>query len=249
MAKNSLYILGTRIDAVTFAEATEKAIEILKGKKQHYFTTPNPEITLAASKDGHYRDVLNKSSLNIPDGIGLLYAAKLLKLLGKTDVTLKERVTGTDLAIKLIQLSKNENFAIFFLGASSESNAKTIEFAKGHGAKVAGGFTEDINSEKCMEAINKVKPDLLLVALNFPRQEKWIAANLPKLPSVKLAIGVGGAFDFISQARMRAPLILRKLGLEWLYRLILEPRRLGRIWNATIVFPIKVLFTSLTGRS
>lgn len=249
MAKNSLYILGTRIDAITFAQARRKAVDILKGKAQHYFTTPNPEITLAASKDGHYRDVLNKSSLNIPDGIGLLYAAKLLKLLGKTDVTLKERVTGTDLAIKLIQLSKNENFSIFFLGASNKSNTKTIEFAKKHGAKVAGGFTEDLDSAQCLKAINKEKPDLLLVALNFPRQEKWIAANLQKLPSVKLAIGVGGAFDFISQARVRAPLILRKLGLEWLYRLFQEPHRIKRIWNAIIVFPIKVLFTSSTSRS
>lgn len=249
MKNQSIYILGTRIDAVTFVEATEKAVKILKGRKQHYFTTPNPEITLAASKDDHYRDVLNKSSLNIPDGMGLLYASKFLKKLGKSDIQLKERVTGTDLAIELIHLSKNENFSIFFLGASSESNAKTIKFAKGHGAKVAGGFTEDVNSGKCIKAINKVKPDLLLVALNFPRQEKWISANINKLPSVKLAIGVGGAFDFIAQARVRAPLILRKLGLEWLYRLIREPKRIKRIFNAVVVFPIKVLFTSSTSRS
>lgn len=249
MKNQSIHILGTRIDAVTFAEATEKAIEILKGKKQHYFTTPNPEITLAADKDGQYKDVLNKSSLNIPDGMGLLYASKFLKKLGKSDIQLKERVTGTDLAIKLIQLSKHENFSIFFLGASDESNAKTIEFAKKNGAKVAGGFTENLDSAKCFKTINKAKPDLLLVALNFPRQEKWISANINKLPSVKLAIGVGGAFDFISGTKKRAPRALRALGLEWLYRLILEPRRLGRIWNATIVFPIKVLFTSLTGRS
>lgn len=243
MKNQSIYILGTRVDAVTFAQATRKAVDILKGKAQYYFATPNPEITLAASKDGQYKDILNKSSLNIPDGMGLLYAAKLLKLLDKTDVTLKERVTGTDLAIKLIQLSKYENFSIFFLGASSESNGKTIEYAKKYGAKVAGGFTEDLDSTKCFKAINKAKPDLLLVALNFPRQEKWIAANLRKLPSVKLAIGIGGAFDFIAGTRKRAPRFLRALGLEWLYRLFQEPRRFRRIWNATIVFPIKVLLS------
>lgn len=243
MNRNSIKILGVRIDAVTFKEATDQALDILKGKEQQYFTTPNPEITLEASKNNKYKKILNNSALNIPDGIGLLYASKLLNILGLTKTSLTERVTGTDLTIKLIQLSKEHNFSIFFLGASETSNAQTVEYAKRHNTKVAGSYTDDIDSQECIDAIKKAKPDLLLVALNFPRQETWIATNLPKLNSVKLAIGVGGAFDFISQTKKRAPLLLQKLGIEWVYRLIQEPRRIKRILNAVIVFPYKVLLS------
>lgn len=244
MKNNSIYILGTRIDKVTFAEATRKALDILHGKTQNYFTTPNPEITLAALKDPEYQSILNKSSLNIPDGAGLLYASRFLKTIGKSNITIKERVTGTDLAIKLIQLSKTEGFSIFFLGASKTSSEKTITYAKKYEANVAGSYIDDLNSKECIAAIKKAKPDLILVAMNFPRQEKWISKNLEKLPSVKLAIGIGGAFDFIARTRKRAPRLLRKLGLEWLYRLIQEPKRIKRIFNAVIVFPIKVLLSN-----
>ncbi|MDP4008112.1 MAG: WecB/TagA/CpsF family glycosyltransferase [Candidatus Peregrinibacteria bacterium] len=244
MENKSLYILGTRIDKVTFEESTQKAIDILHGKSQHYFTTPNPEITLVAAKDKSYQAILNKSSLNIPDGIGLLYASKFLKAINKTDFIIKERVTGTDLTIKLIQLSKTEGFSIFFLGASKKSSEKVVAYAKKQHANIAGSYTDNLNSKECIATIKKTKPDLLLVAMNFPKQEIWISKNLKALPSVKLSIGIGGAFDFIAEARKRAPRLLRRLGLEWLYRLIQEPRRIKRIFNAVIVFPIKVLLSN-----
>lgn len=246
MKNNSVQILGVRIDNVTFDEAIQKALKVLKGKERKYFTTPNPEITLAALKNKKYQDILNESELNIPDGTGLLFASRFLKAIGKSKTVLKERVTGTDMTIKLTQLSSTEGFSVFYLGASEESNTKTIEYAKQHGAHVAGGYTSDINSKECIDAINKAQPDLLFVALGFPRQETWISENLSKLSSVKLAIGIGGAFDFIAGTRKRAPHLLQKLGLEWVYRLIQEPKRIRRIFNAVIVFPVKVLLNSFS---
>ena len=96
-----------------------------------------------------------------------------------------------------------------------------------------------------MEKIREEAPDILLIALGHGKQEKWIAAHLPELPSVKVAMGVGGAFDFIAGRVLRAPRILRRLGLEWLWRLILQPSRLPRIWRAVIKFPILVLRAKL----
>ena len=245
MKQDSIQILGTRVDSITFKQAIEKAISILKGKTQHYFVTPNPEIILEAEKNKKFQKVLNQSTLNTPDGAGLLFAARFLKLSEKSNTTLPERVTGTDLTIKLIQLSKAKGFSIFFLGASEESNEKTVKFAKKHKARVAGNYTGKPNDPKCLELIKKTKPDLVFVAFGAPAQELWIAKNLSKCKSVKLMIGIGGAFDFIAGTRKRAPTLFQKLGIEWLYRLIQEPRRIKRIFNAVIVFPIKVFINSL----
>ena len=101
--------------------------------------------------------------------------------------------------------------------------------------------TEDI---KTRDIINKSHPELLFVAFGAPKQEFWLRRNLPHLPSVKVAIGIGGAFDFIAGKRKRAPRTMQKLGLEWLYRLIQQPSRIIRIYNATIKFPIKILTDS-----
>lgn len=96
-------------------------------------------------------------------------------------------------------------------------------------------------NEELIQRINRTKPDIILVAFGVPKQEEWIYENLKKMPSVRLAIGVGGSFDFISGKVKRAPLIFQKLGLEWLWRLILNPRRIKRIYNATIKFGWMVL--------
>ena len=239
----NLHILGICIDAVTFDQAVEKAITTLKGTDQKYFVTPNPEIVLKGHANEQYGKILNGSSLNIPDGTGLLFAAKFLKLFGKSTITLPERVTGVDLTTKLIQLSHSENFSIFFLGASEESNQKTIEFAKKHNAHIAERYTGSPHDPEGIKLIQKSKPDLVFVAYGAPKQEQWIADNLSKCPSIKLAIGIGGSFDFIAGTRKRAPLLFQKLRIEWLYRLIQEPSRWKRIWNATIVFPFRVFMS------
>ena len=228
----SVHILGVRIDNVTFDEAIERALQVLKGKKQTFFTTPNPEICLRAHSDSKYRDILNKSELNTPDGTGLL----------KLCPTLKERVTGSDLSKKLIQLSKKHAYSIFFLGASEESNRKTAEYATQNGALIAGRSSGDPDDPQVLTQIVKAEPDLILIAYGATRQEEWIMQNLTSLPSIKLAIGIGGSFDFISGTRTRAPKWMQKLSLEWLFRLIQEPSRWRRIWNAVVIFPLTVFF-------
>ena len=240
-------ILGVRIDNVTFEETLVYALKCLKGKSSNYFTTPNPEITLLAQKNPAYQKILNASALNTPDGTGLIYASKLLKLFGKSKIFLRERVTGTDLTIELIKRSKTYGYKIFFFGASKESNAKTQEFARRYGAHIAGDYSGgDMEDEKLITRINQSKADLVLVALGAPKQELWISKHLKECPHVKLMIGIGGAFDFIAEARVRAPSPLRRLGFEWLYRLIQEPRRIKRIANAVFVFPMKVFLSAIS---
>ncbi|MBT6069172.1 WecB/TagA/CpsF family glycosyltransferase [Candidatus Peregrinibacteria bacterium] len=246
------YILGTRINAVTFDETIKLAVSILEDKtmsepqKKHYFTTPNPEILLKANKDNSYKEILNGSSLNIPDGTGLIFASYFLKLIGKSNTALRHRVTGSDLTIELIKKSKEHGYGIFLLGASKESNKLTTEFALKTGAKVVGNYTGKPNDPLCAELIKKSKADLVLIAFGAPAQEFCAVRYLEECPDLKLAIGIGGSFDFIAGTRQRAPHLFQKLGIEWLYRLIQEPRRIKRIINAVIIFPALVLIKSFS---
>lgn len=160
---------------------------------------------------------------------------------------LAHQVTGTDLMLKLCDLAAKKGYTIFLLGAVegvADEAAKRLQeqFAK---LKVAGTYSGDSGEE--FDGVTRlgIVPslasgiDLLFVAYGAPEQERWIARNLPYLP-VKVAIGVGGALDFISGRKKRAPKILRRIGLEWFYRLLQEPQRLPRILNATVKFPFLV---------
>jgi len=263
MSKNEIEILGVRFNKTTLKEATKTAIDIVKGKKQAYITTPNPEILLEAEKNEKFKKILNGSKLNIADGIGILWASnfiektkntrsKLKRLtiflttilsISKQKSPLKNRVTGVDL---MEEICKNTNEPIFLLGAQNGTGEKTKHTLKENLKKINIVGTMEKSPKKedentIIEEINKKKPKILFVAYGAPKQELWIARNLKKTPSVKLAIGVGGAFDFISKTKKRAPRWMQKAGIEWLFRLIQEPKRIKRIINATIVFPIKVL--------
>ncbi len=221
-----MQLLGIRIDNVSMDEVLQKIEEFLRDGKQHYIVTVNPEFIVLAQKDEEFRKILNGADLAIPDGIGVVWAARFL------GERLKERVAGVD----LINRFKNydlrfKNKKIFLLGGKN-----------GVAEKIAGqwlgvvGFSEETESMELFARIRQWRPDILLVALGAPKQEKWIMENLSKVPSVKVAIGVGGAFDFLSQKIKRAPVFMQKMGLEWLWRLVLEPKRLPRIFRAVVVF-------------
>lgn len=225
-------ILGVKFDNVTLKEATQIALDFLEQKGQHQIVTPNPEILLTAAKNPKFKKILNQASLSIPDGAGIIWAAKRQK------TPLKQRVTGTDL---MAEICKSTNHPIFLLGAAPGIAKKTAEKLQ-----LNPEFTESLSPEKKHESqiiakINHSKAKILFVAFGAPAQELWIARNLPKMPYIKVAVGIGGAFDFLSGTRPRAPKILQDLGLEWLYRLINQPSRIKRILNATIKFPIKCL--------
>ena len=234
-------ILGVRFDKVTLEEAANKALEFAKDKEQHYICTPNPEIVLEAQKNEEFSKILNGSAMNIPDGIGIIWAAKYLK---KGSL---QRVTGVDLMEKICEKAAKKNLKIFLLGAEEgiAEKVKTILENKYAGLKITGvysGSPEEKEKNLIIKKINDSGAEILFVAFGMGKQEKWIHENLVKMPNVKIAMGVGGSFEFISGKIKRAPLFLRQLGLEWLYRLIQEPNRIGRIFNATLRFTWLALF-------
>jgi N-acetylglucosaminyldiphosphoundecaprenol N-acetyl-beta-D-mannosaminyltransferase len=222
-------ILGVPLDAVTQAQALERIRSFLEGSEQRHVTTPNPEMLVEAHKNQPFRDVLNRTALNLPDGAGLLWASK----------EIKERVTGTD---TLIQLCAEGSERVFLLGAAEGVAEKAAEILKQKNSalQIVGTYAGSPSIDDEQEIINRINaasPTLLFVAYGAPKQDLWIDRNLKKMPSVKVAMGIGGAFDFITGKQKRAPSLMRSLGLEWLWRLIREPRRIGRIGNAVVVFP------------
>lgn len=265
-------ILKVRFDSVNLNKATELSLLWAKDKKQRYITTPNPEILLESTKNAKFRKILNKSSLNIPDGIGILWAAKFLKITKNTNsifiklfkglyslaaipffpkyirTELKERVTGVDLVENICKDSINKEIRIFLLGAAdgvAEETQKVLG-QKYPGVKIVGthaGTPNAPDEKEIISIVSKARPDILFVAYGAPKQEMWISRNLKKMPSVSLAAGIGGTFDFISGKTKRSPLWMQRFGLEWLFRLINQPSRIKRIINASIVFPIKVIFS------
>lgn len=219
-------ILGVKVDKATYEEALQKAKRLIDGGGKHYIVTPNPEFIVLAQKDAEFRKILNSASLSIPDGIGLVWAAKILRK------NLPERVTGVDLLEGLAALAAEHGFNIFLLGGKEGVAAKAadvlkIRYPKLEIAGIYGGKAEPEFDALTRSHLVSKKIDILAVAYGPPRQEKWIARNLPYI-DVKLAIGVGGALDYISGQKKRAPRFVQKIGLEWFYRLISEPRRLKR---------------------
>jgi len=208
-------ILGVRVDKINLAEAV-KLVEVwVKQDKKRYIVTPNPEFIMLAQKDAEFRKILNSADLAIPDGAGLRLADRRLN-----------RVTGVDLMFSLI----NKGYKTVLAGGKPGVAEKAAITLRSN--LVARPTRLDLvgMTEPSVEKINNIRPDLLFVALGMAKQEKWIVKNLPKL-NVKVAMGVGGALDQIAKPWLRAPLLVRRAGLEWLYRLILQPWRLKRQWQ------------------
>jgi N-acetylglucosaminyldiphosphoundecaprenol N-acetyl-beta-D-mannosaminyltransferase len=211
-------ILGVKIDNLTMDEALERIGQFLNSKSQHYIVLPYSEFIVRAQKDEEFRGILNKADLSLCESKGLWFVSGFL---GKP---LKESIAGVDLINKL----RGE---IFLLGGKRGVAEKVKEKLSAKVIDTEHGYQ---NLDKVIEKINKAKPNILLVGLGSPKQEKWIYKNLKKMPNVKVAVGVGGAFDFISGQVKRAPKFLQKIGLEWLWRLILQPRRAKRIYNGVV---------------
>ncbi len=242
-----LEIFRTKIDSLSLNEVLIKIKEFLTDGKQHLIVTINPEILLKVRADKNYQDIIKSADLRVVDGFGIILMSYLLGRPLK-----KGRITGVELTQVLV---KEFNNPLFLIGSDSDILQKTthnlsIKYGKNNiiGYEIGPFFSNDSEfplhnsiNEKLINIINQLKPDILLVGFGAPKQEKWISYYLSKLPSVKLAIGVGGTFDYLSSSILRAPKFFRKIGLEWLWRLIRQPKRLFRIIRAVIVFPILVI--------
>lgn len=218
-------VLGVKIDNLTMDEALEKIGRFLNSNRQHYVVLPYSEFIVRAQKDREFKNILNTADLSLCESGGLWFISRFL---GKP---FKESIAGVDLIYKL-------KGRVFLLGGGEGIVEKVKERLNTEIVGTEHGY-QDL--DRVIVRINKAKPDVLLVGLGSPRQEKWIYENLKKMPSVKMAIGVGGAFDFISGRIKRAPKFLQKIGLEWLWRFILQPWRIKRIYNGVIKFSWLVL--------
>lgn len=232
-------LLGIPIDPVTMDEAVLLLRAALSVTKQHHVMTPNSEMLVEAQGNPRFRAVLHRSSLNLPDSRGLLWAAR------RTGQRLPERVTGVDTVEKLCRLLDG-NHPVFLLGGKEGVAEKAAAVLKSRNAQLnivgtfAGSPRKD-DAAMLINLINETKPHLLLVAYGAPAQDLWIADSLQELKTVRVAMGVGGTFDFLAGVHTRAPIWMQRAGLEWLWRLIQQPSRWRRIWRAVVVFPWAVV--------
>lgn len=239
-------ILGIPVDNLTLSEAVDRISEMISRGGQHYAVVVNAAKAVVADRDDALRQVLLGADLITADGMSVVWASRML------GTPLKERVAGIDLCERLVERAASRNLSAFFLGASDQSVRGTVEhFLSRHPAlRVAGfrdGYFPPAEAGEVADTIKRSGADLLFVALGSPAQERWIATWLGRT-GARFALGVGGSFDHFSGRARRAPLWMRGAGLEWLYRLLSEPRRLwkryliGNIAFAWLVFRQK-LFT------
>lgn len=238
-------VLGINLSEFSQKEVMEKIAGFLIDGQQHYLVTPNPEIILAAEKDEEFFYVLNQSDLSLADGVGLLIAARLF---GKKI----PRVTGSDLTVELLKLAATKKIKVMILNwEKGLSTKEDITSTLNHKFPGLIFSVIDLNREvnltpEKIALINDFSPQILFNTLGFPYQEKLIYYNLKKLPTVSLALGVGGSFDFLTEKTKRAPVVWRQLGFEWLWRLFSAIKsgrfkgRLKRIWSATAVFLFRI---------
>lgn len=228
---NTVKLRGVNFTAGSLEEISTHITEEIKSGKQTAVFTPNSEIVQLCIDKPELYDVINSADVIIPDGIGVIKAAKMLKL------PLKERVPGIELGEKLLSVADSD-MPVFFMGGKPDVADLAAEKMKEKypGLVVCGthdGYfkKEGEENDAVIEEIISSGAVILFVCLGAPAQEKWIYENRDRLPSVKLLMGLGGSLDVFSGNVVRAPAFFRKLGLEWLHRLLKEPSRIGRMMN------------------
>ena len=231
MENSRINILGVEFDSITLGEAVSRGMDIAAKRESRYVVTPNPEIVLAAIKDESFKAALSGASLTLPDGIGVIYSSRIL------GTPIKCRVAGIDFASGMLEGLAKKGGSVFLFGAKpgvADMAAQKLS-EKYAGLKIAGCengyFTDDA---PIIEHINAASPDFLLVCLGAEKQEKWMAENCGRL-NAGLMAGLGGALDVFAGTVKRAPDIWIKLNLEWLYRLVTDPRRIKRMIKLPVI--------------
>ena len=220
-------VLGIGIDAMTMGEAVALLEEHIKAGTPELVVTANAEMVMAAQSDRHLAEVLDKAGLVIPDGAGVVWASR------KLGCPVPERVAGFDLAQELLKKAADKNYGVYFFGSAPGIAAKAAEVAgnKYPGLRVVGirnGYFSAADEPEIIREIKTAKPDILLIALGVPKQEKWLDAHFEQL-QIPVAMGVGGTFDVMAGVARRAPLWMQHYGLEWLFRLACQPQRMRRM--------------------
>jgi N-acetylglucosaminyldiphosphoundecaprenol N-acetyl-beta-D-mannosaminyltransferase len=206
--------------------------QLMEEPRLHQIATVNPEFVMAAQQDAHFREILRRADLCLADGVGLLFAAR------RYGRRLPQRVPGSELVYHLADLAAREGWPLFLLGAAPgvAAEAASVLQERYRGLKIAGtyaGSPDPDENDAIVKRINESGATLLYVAYGAPKQDKWIARNCNALHTVRLAVGVGGALDFVTGRAQRAPRWIQRLGLEWLHRLWHEPWR----WRRMLALP------------
>jgi exopolysaccharide biosynthesis WecB/TagA/CpsF family protein len=221
-------ILGLPVHPITYAAWLEQiSAWVQESGPARHVCTINPEFVMIARRDPNFWNILQRAALCVPDGVGLLWAAR------RQGTPLSERVTGSDGVPIIAERAAQTGWRLYLLGAGEGIAQQTADIltARYPGLQIAGvygGSPAPEEEDAIVERINQGRADILFVAYGAPEQDKWIARNLPRL-QVSMAMGVGGAFDFIAGVVPRAPLWMRRIGIEWLYRLYLQPWRIIRM--------------------
>jgi len=244
-----VYVLGVRVDRLSQQQALDRIEQIIARRRAsdnslpcQQIVTVNPEFVMEAQRNNAFRIAINEATLVLPDGVGIVWAARYL---GQPT---PERVTGTDILPALAKRCAKAGYRLYLLGAApgiaEEAGARLQALAPG--LEIAGtyaGSPAPTEEEEIIERIRLAQAGVLCVAYGSPAQELWIHRHLSRLP-VAVAMGVGGAFDFLSGRQRRAPALMRRIGLEWLYRLYREPWR----WRRMLALPRFAIKVVLKGR-
>lgn len=239
-------ILGVMVNEVDYHQAMEIFQRIMDEPTCSLIATPNSDIIVNSIKDRELKKILDSASIVVPDGIGIVYASKIM------GHSLKERVTGIDFLSRIISYLEENNKSIYFLGSKREildlaiSNLKT-KHPKLIVAGMHDGYFSEKDEENIVNEINMSRADFLCVALGSPKQEKFIYKYIDKL-NPRAAMGVGGSLDVFSGTLKRAPEFYRNNGLEWLYRLMQQPSRYKRM-GALPIFMIRVFISRIKNRT
>ena len=239
--RDIIKILGVPIDNITKEEAGKITLDLVRtsNKSCKMIFAPNTEFIMKAQKDKEFFDILKTAKLATPDSVGIMWGAKMQ---GKK---FKARIPGQAYFRKIIELSDKEGLTVYLLGGMPG----IVEKAKENllkiypNAKIVGihnGFFDKEEEEKIIKEINELQPNMLFVATGHPRQEKWIYNNRHRL-KVDVAAGQGGTYDYEAGRIKRAPKLVQKLGIEWLWRLVIEPSRIVRMM-ALPKYVLKLVF-------
>ena len=242
-------ILGVKVDSTSSTQLLSAIGSKIASKEKFYLVTPNPEIILQAQNDPDLSHSLNSADFSLPDGVGLKLAVPNLPI-----------IKGRQFMLRLLELANTKKLKVYLLGGRTFVNKKALTvisswypnlFISGDpGPRLdkTGEPVSEVDTSLQFEVvrkINAIQPDLLFVAFGAPKQELWISKWREKL-NVTGIMAIGGSLDYIAGVVKPVPKVLEELNLEWFWRLLQEPKRIGRIFNAVIVFPLKIILSKLS---
>ncbi len=230
MNRERVNICGVWIDNCSMSEAVERVESFVSGREHAYVVTPNVDHIVRLQWDQDFRRIYEKASLVVADGTPVLWAARYL------GTPLKEKVSGSDLVPEICAMAAQKQCTLFFLGGreGAATRTKAILEKKHPRIRIVGAYSppmgfekKEAECQKILEMLKQASPNILFVGLGAPKQEKWLYQNIDRLPPL-VGIGIGVTFEFMSKMVWRAPVWMQRVGLEWFWRLINEPRRLWK---------------------